>query len=536
MWLATRRTLGRLTSPDVTARGRSGAEPGSPGSRRLPTLVVTTGTPTTRRDSFDCSIPSMRVVARLRLSRDTDTSTSIERQREVTAKWADMHGHTIVGEAVDLDVSRAVRPIEMPGLRPWLTDPELIDSYDGIVVWRLDRLGAGSIALNEVLAWCRDNGKQLYSATENFDLGSWSGRIVANVLADVADAEVQAIRERTQDSRAKLRQTGRWAGGIPPYGYRSERVDDGYRLVINEEEAEVVREIFRRVGENESCNAIANDLSRRGIRPRKAARWGMSSVRKIAASPWVLGHSVHKGRIVLGDDGMPLQVAEPIISEDEYDAVQAVLADRATPRKRARVAGLLLHVAYCGLCNAPMYKATGTSRGKQYPRYRCAVYSKTRECRNAGVRVEAADDFAVTLFLDEIGDVEVTERVYVPGTDVADELARVTRAIERLRKEADLGLYDDDEDGYLSRLRPLVDRRRELESRPSTPARWETRGTGVTYREAWESMSDLERNRLMVDAGYRVTIVGGKAPVYGAHVPMDVFERAIPGYQSTHGS
>ena len=62
----------------------------------------------------------MRVLGRLRLSRATEESTSIERQREVIQQWSDMHGHTVVGWATDLDVSGSVDPFDTPQLGDWL--------------------------------------------------------------------------------------------------------------------------------------------------------------------------------------------------------------------------------------------------------------------------------------------------------------------------------------------------------------------------------------------------------------------------------
>jgi site-specific DNA recombinase len=58
----------------------------------------------------------MRVLGRLRLSRSTEESTSIERQREVVQQWADANGHTVVGWATDVDVSGSLDPFKTPQL------------------------------------------------------------------------------------------------------------------------------------------------------------------------------------------------------------------------------------------------------------------------------------------------------------------------------------------------------------------------------------------------------------------------------------
>jgi hypothetical protein len=80
----------------------------------------------------------MRVLGRLRLSRSTKESTSIERQREIIQQWADANDYTVVGWAEDLDVSGSLDAFETPELGKWLSDraPE----WDIVAAWKLDRL------------------------------------------------------------------------------------------------------------------------------------------------------------------------------------------------------------------------------------------------------------------------------------------------------------------------------------------------------------------------------------------------------------
>ncbi|MEV5836831.1 recombinase family protein [Nocardia sp. NPDC052112] len=72
------------------------------------------------------------------------------------------------------------------------------DAWDVVVCWKLDRLATGSIYLNKVVAWCNDRGKSMVSVTENFNLSTWVGRLIANVIAGVAEVELEAVEERTK--------------------------------------------------------------------------------------------------------------------------------------------------------------------------------------------------------------------------------------------------------------------------------------------------------------------------------------------------
>ncbi|MGI8306131.1 recombinase family protein [Saccharopolyspora hattusasensis] len=126
----------------------------------------------------------------------------------MTCSWAKANGHEVIDWAIDTDVSRSVDPFNAPELGPWFSKPEKVHAWDIVATWKLDRLATGSIYLNKVMSWCFENEKDLVSVTEDFDLSTWFGRMVANVIAGVAEGEVEAIMERTRDSQRALRRLG----------------------------------------------------------------------------------------------------------------------------------------------------------------------------------------------------------------------------------------------------------------------------------------------------------------------------------------
>lgn len=450
----------------------------------------------------------MRLLGRLRLSRDRDNSTSIDRQREAIEGYAKLHGHEVTAWAEDLDLSRTVHPLNAPELSRWLTDPEKRDEYDGIAVWRLDRLGAGSVNLNWVIQWCEEHKKVLVSVTENLDFATWVGRMVGGVIAGVAEGEVEGTKERTRASQEKLRQLSRWHGGLPPFGYSVEARDDGYFLVVNPGEADVVLEIFDRVIEGHSINSIAADLNRRGIARRRGGKWTATSVRRMVLGHWVRGHRVHRGRLVIAEDGSPRQFAEAIVGEDDWLKARETLGDRSRPKKRKNPPGILLNVLYCFRCGAPMYLTTQAfkagHRARVYRYWRCSGRSLRKSCDAPGIRAELIEEAVFEWLHREFGDEEVTKSEYVPGSDNSAELERVSRAIAGIRKERDLGLYDGEDDAYFARLEPLVSRKRELEARPGTRGHWKRVGIGVTYSDHWPTLSNEGKRDLLIKSGVKV--------------------------------
>src|SRR5574341_480246 len=83
-------------------------------------------------------------------------------------------------------------------------------------------------------------GASFVSVSQNFSTADAMGRLTLNMLMSFAEFEREMIAERTRDKIAGARRKGKWTGGPVPLGYSV--VDK--RLVVNELEAVVVREIF----------------------------------------------------------------------------------------------------------------------------------------------------------------------------------------------------------------------------------------------------------------------------------------------------
>lgn len=84
--------------------------------------------------------------------------------------------------------------------------------------------------------------------------------MTVNLLATFATYERDMVRERTRDKMTATRKRGMWVGGRPVLGY--DLADK--QLIVNEEEAERVREIFALYRGLGSVLAVLAELRRRG--------------------------------------------------------------------------------------------------------------------------------------------------------------------------------------------------------------------------------------------------------------------------------
>ena len=274
---------------------------------------------------------------RLSVMREDDPTSSPPRQRDRINRWSDSNGHTVIGEASDLDESAYKKgPFARPDLGNWLT--YRTSEFD-IVAWAsLDRAVRRMADMSQLAQWAKENGKILV-----FCAGPSGGalildmshanpvaELIAQVLAFAAEMEAFNDRERTLGSRAYLRMAKRYAGGWTPFGYSPASLGKGQGFqLVPDEYAPVLQSMVADILKGIGPTAIAERLNaenvptskdvlriRKGQEP-KGLTWKYPAVIGILRSQAMCGITELDGKVVYGDDGMPLQFGDPIIDNDQ---------------------------------------------------------------------------------------------------------------------------------------------------------------------------------------------------------------------------
>ncbi len=89
---------------------------------------------------------------------------------------------------------------------------------DGILVWKLDRLGRSLKHLLTMFDEFRALGIQFVSYTESLDFATPAGRAMASLIGVFAEFERDLIRERIRAGLANARRKGRRPGPRPRFG------------------------------------------------------------------------------------------------------------------------------------------------------------------------------------------------------------------------------------------------------------------------------------------------------------------------------
>jgi site-specific DNA recombinase len=214
---------------------------------------------------------------------------------------------------------------ERPGLQKLLTDIEA-GKVKVVVVYKVDRLTRSLADFAKMVELFDAHGVSFVSVTQQFNTTSSMGRLTLNVLLSFAQFEREVTGERIRDKIAASKRKGMWMGGLPPVGYTPhERT-----LVIDEPQAERVREIFKLYLELDCVRLLGKELLNRNwlTPPRNSKRQGGGGNRpysrghlyRLLRNPIYIGRVPHRDESYEGNH-------PAIIDQATWNAVQQRLED-----------------------------------------------------------------------------------------------------------------------------------------------------------------------------------------------------------------
>jgi site-specific DNA recombinase len=367
---------------------------------------------------------------------------SLDAQRESGEAFIKSQAHegwTCLSEHYD-DGGFTGGNMDRPALRRLLADIEA-GRIDCVVVYKVDRLSRSLLDFARMMETFDRHKVSFVSVTQQFNTATSMGRLVLNVLLSFAQFEREIISERTRDKIAAARRKGKWAGGHPVLGYDVD--PHGFRLVVNDAEADRVRAIFGLYLEHEGMLGVLQELERRGWRnkgwtTRKGRQRGgrpfsKSTLHKLLTNVTYIGRIRYKNEV---HDGEHAAIVDP----DVWQRVQALLLRNGRTGGavvRNKFGALLRGLLRCGPCGCAMAPSHTTRQGKKrYRYYVCSAAQKRgwQSCPSKSVPAGEIERFVV-------------ERIRCIGRDPA--LQKETFAAARAQATARVEQLEAERSGLL---------------------------------------------------------------------------------------
>ena len=256
---------------------------------------------------------------------------------------------------------------------------------------KIDRIYAKSISrfarntkdcLNNVRL-LRELGISIYFEKENIDTAKTSDELIITVMGSLAQEESTSIAQNMRWGIRKQMEKGAFKPRTAPFGYRSENG----KLVVDEQESEIVKDIYKWYLSGIGTTQIANKLNEEyGGKGKKQIKWCHTIVRYILSNERYIGDlllektyrtdtlpSVKKKNNGERDQFYVSNSHDAIISRKDFEKVQKLMADVAKKYQREKknkyIIGSILQCGECGAgyrrkCNNSVYYWTCTNHDK----------------------------------------------------------------------------------------------------------------------------------------------------------------------------
>ncbi|ODB65176.1 recombinase family protein [Paenibacillus polymyxa] len=293
------------------------------------------------------------------------------------------------------------------------------------------------------------------SASERFDTSNATGRMALHILGAFAEFERGRNSERVRENMISLVTNTDKAISRPCFGYD---IVDG-KLVINKNEAEIVKKMAEWMIEGEGAHKVMMRLKDMGIKTKDGNQFSQGSVRRLMHRETLTGTMIYnrtyalRGKILTRPPEEWIIIDnhhEAILDKDTFQQLQMAITSRRragaqADNERWLLSGLL-RCAHCGGLMIGRYRRKNS--GREYYNYVCNTYSKKGECYHHYIRRDEIEN-TVLGNLKEIGQQITGDFGEVPVTE-AENQVDTSKLHEKLKKldvkmQKQIELFEDDD-------------------------------------------------------------------------------------------
>lgn len=318
-----------------------------------------------------------------RYSSSNQNEQSIEGQLRDCYAYAEREGLTVIHEYIDRAISG--RSDDRPDFQQMITDSEK-KQFQYVIVWKLDRFARNRYDSAIYKRKLKLNGVKVLSAMENIGEGDES-IILEAVLEASAEYYSRDLSKKTKRGLRESALKGYYISTYHPYGYKV--VDK--RLVIDENQAPMVRFIFESYAAGMKKKDIAKELNRMGYRTHAGKPFSSANLQAMLKNKKYIGIIEYKTMGINID-------CDPIVSDELFQAVQ----DRIEKVKRAPAAGRsdvdykLQGKIHCGYCGNTMRGMSAYGKhGDRHTYYACSTRRNGGDCQKRNELKDKLEQYIV---------------------------------------------------------------------------------------------------------------------------------------------
>lgn len=438
-------------------------------------------------------------VAYLRVSTEAQTEKyGLDMQKQKILEYCEKKG--VVIDKWYIDGGYSGSKLDRPEIQELLDDSEkgLIAK---VFIYKLDRMSRDVIdTLTLLYRVLPKYGVEIISMTEDLRFENPMDKVMIGVNAIMGQYEREVIYMRTRAGMKERVKKGLWmGGGRVPFGYYYDR-NDGI-LHPKEDEAEIVRKAYQLYIDGYSCENISKMLGFKGER----------IVSQILPRKSNIGLIEYKGEVYQG-------LHEPIVDEKTFYMVQECMKKRHT-NSHINHDNMLTGLCYCGVCGARMrYQKWG-----KYHKLVCySQYNSSKEymvrdpnCNNDRAFAYKVEEEVEDCFKRFIVNVDQKQET-VSNTDVIGET--IKKSNTKIKKLYNLYI-ENQSDNLMELIQEEEDKVAELKKQYDVERTKEHKADCENIdrikkmADVWDSLSNMEKNKVLKECIDRITITGNNLEI-----------------------
>lgn len=327
------------------------------------------------------------IVIYARYSSEKQTEQSIEGQLRVCHEFAERNNYNIVNEYID----RAMTGTNdhRPAFQQMIED-SIKKEFEFVLVYKLDRFSRSKYDNAIYKHKLQQNGVKVISATESIS-NTPEGALMEGLLEMFAEMYIKDLSEKVKRGMRESILKGNFIGGRTLFGYSV----INKKVVVNEEQAKVVKKVFSDYANGKSKQEIKKELNKLNIKTNSNSQFSLQSLQNMLSNEKYVG--IYKSKLADNDNYYP-----PIISLEVFKKVQERL--RFNKRhSRNKENYLLRGKVYCGICGNIMVGTSGTSKTQaKHCYYACSQKNKFHNCTKKNEKKQDLESKVIDFILKRI--------------------------------------------------------------------------------------------------------------------------------------
>lgn len=387
--------------------------------------------------------------------------------------------------------------------------------YDAIFVVDVDRLARGDTAdQSRISKTFLFSSTKIITPNKIYDPNNEADEEFFEYGLFMSRREYKIINKRLNRGRVASVNEGKFVGSTCPYGYTKEKLqgEKGYKLVPLENEANIIKLIFKKACDGMGSQSIANHLNKLGVKPRKNSEWSYSSIISIIQNPTYYGmikwnHRRTEKKLINGvlhssrpkhDDYLLINgLHEPIITKEIYDEANSKRASKRlkSVRNDKEIKNPLMGLVKCAVCGRIMQRRnyrSGHIDGLICPR---------PHCKNIGSHLYLVEERIIEFLrqtLKEYNSIvsnykqDIDDNNYELYTNTIDIISKeIDKLNNQLNKAYDLleqGIYDNNT--FLERSKILKEK---IDSLKKEKQKYQTSSKKSKINQIKDIIPDIEK-------------------------------------------